>query len=189
MNAGALAVAAALTLATACAGTSAGDRPVALAGPAGAGEARPGVPTVPADDRTGIPHVDPDDAPITTRTTVLANQRPAVVVTLPEAVLFAFGSAELRPEAEAPLHAVVDVLRRQPGASAEVAGHTDAVGTAEYNQALSQQRAAAVVEWLVGHGVPRAQLHPVGYGATRPVAGNTTEDDRRRNRRVELTVS
>jgi len=47
----------------------------------------------------------------------------------------------------------------------------------------------AVVDWLVGHGVPRAQLHPVGYGATRPVAGNTTDDDRRRNRRVELTVS
>ena len=192
MNVAAFALASVLSLATACAGTApADDRPVAASGtgPAVVAGARPGVPTIPVDDRTGIPQVDLDDAPITTRTTVLANQRPAVVVTLPEAVLFPFGSAELRPEAETPLHAVVDLLRQQPSASAEVAGHTDSVGSPEYNQSLSRQRAAAVVEWLVAHGVARAQLHPVGYGATRPVAGNATEDDRRRNRRVELTIS
>jgi OOP family OmpA-OmpF porin len=168
----------------------AGDRPAASAGTTDAhpGE-RLGLPTVPSDNRSGVPQVDPNDAPITTRTTVLADQRPAVVVTLPEAVLFPFGSAELRPEAEAPLHAVVNLFRAQPGVSAEVAGHTDSIGSAEYNKALSTQRAAAVVEWLVNHGVPRDRLRPVGYGATRPVAANDTEDDRRRNRRVELTIS
>lgn len=142
-------------------------------------------------ERQGIPRVSGDDVspPFTTRTTVLADNKPATVVTLPEAVLFDFGSAELRPEAEAALAAVVDLFRQQPRAQAEVAGHTDAVGSAAFNQALSQQRAAAVVDWLAAHGVPRDRLHPVGYGATRPVAGNATDDDRRRNRRVELTIS
>lgn len=114
-------------------------------------------------ERQGIPRVTGDDVslPFTTRTTVLADNKPATVVTLPEAVLFDFGSAELRPEAEAALAAVVDLLRQQPRAQAEVAGHTDAVGSAAFNQALSQQRAAAVVDWLAAHGVPRDRLHPV----------------------------
>jgi outer membrane protein OmpA-like peptidoglycan-associated protein len=142
------------------------------------------------DDRAGIPRVSGDDVSppqITTRTTVIEN-RPAVVVTLPDAVLFAFGSAELRPEAEAPLTAVVDLVRQHPGAQVEVDGHTDSVGGAEYNRSLSQQRAAAVADWLAGHGVLRAQLHATGYGSTRPVAPNDTDENRQRNRRVELAV-
>jgi outer membrane protein OmpA-like peptidoglycan-associated protein len=142
------------------------------------------------DDRTGIPRVGGDDVTppqITTRTTVIEN-RPAVVVTLADAVLFAFGSAELRPEAEAPLTAVVDLVSQHPGAQVEVDGHTDSVGGVEYNRSLSQQRAAAVADWLAGHGVPRAQLHATGYGSTRPVAPNDTDENRQRNRRVELTV-
>jgi outer membrane protein OmpA-like peptidoglycan-associated protein len=143
------------------------------------------------DERQGIPRVSADDValPFTTRTTVLPNDRPALIVTLPEAVLFDFGSAELRPEAQAALAGVVEMFRQQPKARAEVAGHTDSIGTAGVNQSLSQQRAAAVADWLVAHGVPRDRLHLVGYGATRPVAGNATDDDRRRNRRVELTFS
>ena len=165
-------------------------------------DARPAAPTARAepadhaevpDDRTAaIPRVDDADTPLppfTTATTVLDTGRPAIVLTFPDAVLFAFGSAELRPEAEAALAAAVDLLRRHPGAHAEVAGHTDSVGSDDYNRRLSQRRAAAVVDWLVDHGVPGARLRPVGYGATRPVAGNATEDDRRRNRRVELTVT
>lgn len=156
------------------------------------GEVRQGLPTVPGDDRGSLPRVDSNDAAppqLSTRTTVLAGNHPALVVTLPEAVLFPFGSAELRPDAEAPLHHVVDLLRRHPRAHAEVGGHTDSVGSAAYNQTLSQQRAVAVVDWLVAHDVAPSLLRPVGYGATRPVAGNATEEDRRRNRRVELTVS
>ncbi|HEV2761246.1 MAG TPA: OmpA family protein [Acidimicrobiales bacterium] len=154
-------------------------------------ELRQSLPTVPGDDRRSIPRVDGIDAAppqLTTRTTVLAGNRPALVVTLAEAVLFPFGSAELRPDAEAALHQVVDLLRRRPAAHAEVGGHTDSVGSVDYNHVLSQQRAVAVVDWLVAHDVPRSLLHPVGYGATRPVAGNAAEEDRRRNRRVELTV-
>lgn len=190
-----LALASVLGLAgTACGGhptpTSTPSVSTAVAAPSTV-EVRRGLPTVPVEDGRAIPTVDANDAPpppLATRTTLLEGNRPALVVTLPEAVLFAFGSAELRPEAEARLHMLVDLLRRHPGANAEVAGHTDSVGSADYNHTLSQRRAAAVVDWLVRHGVPRALLRPVGYGATRPMAGNATDEDRQRNRRVELTV-
>lgn len=187
-------VVSAITLAGGCGGDpgaiSSSNRPSAVTTPF-AEDVRAGVPTVAGDDRSGLPRVDGNDAAppqLTTRTTVLENHRPALVVTLTEAVLFPFGSAELRPEAEASLHGVVALLGQHAGAAAEVAGHTDSVGSAEYNRALSQQRAAAVVDWLVDRGVPRALLRPVGYGATRPVAGNTLDEERRRNRRVEITV-
>jgi OOP family OmpA-OmpF porin len=186
VNAVGVVLAASLVLATACGSQPAASSPPPVTpAPAGA---------VQADldhERKDIPRVTVEDValPFTTRTTVLPDNRPATVVTLPEAVLFDFGSAELRPEAEAALAVVVDLFRQHASAHAEVAGHTDSVGTAGFNQALSQQRAAAVVAWLVGHGVTRDRLHPVGYGATRPVAGNATDDDRRRNRRVELTFS
>ena len=183
MNAAGAVLAAALVLATAC-GSPPATSPPAVS-PAG------GVHADLDDERSGLPRATGDDValPFTTRTTVLEDNRPATVVTLPEAVLFDFGSAELRPEAEAALAGVAELFRQQPKARAEVAGHTDSVGAAAFNQSLSQQRAAAVVDWLVAHGVPRDRLHPVGYGATRPVAGNATDDDRRRNRRVELTLS
>ena len=184
MNAAGLVLASALVLATAC-GASPATAPTPSP-PAGA-VAQTGL----DDERKGIPRVAGEDValPFTTRTTVLENNRPATVVTLPEAVLFDFGSSELRPEAQAALAGVVELFRQQPTAKAEVAGHTDSVGSAAFNQSLSQHRAAAVVDWLVAHGVPRDRLHPVGYGASRPVAGNATDDDRRRNRRVELTLS
>jgi outer membrane protein OmpA-like peptidoglycan-associated protein len=186
MNAAGLVVAAALALATACGSQPAAPSPAVVAtAPAGASQADLD------DERRGIPRTAGDDValPFTTRTTVLADNRPATVVTLPEAVLFDFGSAELQPQAEAALGSVVELFRQQPGAEAEVAGHTDSVGSAAFNQSLSQRRATAVVDWLVAHGVSRDRLHPVGYGATRPVAGNATDDHRRRNRRVELTFS
>ena len=186
MNAAGLVLASALLLAAACGTEPATSSPTVVAPPpAGAVHASLD------DERSGIPRVTGDDValPFTTRTTVLQDNRPATVVTLPEAVLFDFGSADLRPEAEATLAAVADVFRQQPKTHAEVAGHTDAIGAAAFNQSLSQRRAVAVVDWLVAHGVPRDRLHPVGYGATRPVAGNATDQDRRRNRRVELTFA
>ncbi|MDQ6725302.1 MAG: OmpA family protein [Actinomycetota bacterium] len=195
MNVAALMLTSVLALATACGGgaTRTATAPAAsgrdVTAPSTTG-ARPDLPTVPGDDRRSIPRVSGDDAAppdFTTRTTVL-DDHPALVVTVPEAVLFAFGSAELRVGAEVSLQRVVELFDQHPGTRAEVAGHTDSVGSAEYNLTLSQERADAVVAWLAGHGVPRAQLRAVGYGATRPVAGNATDDDRQRNRRVEITV-
>jgi len=69
----------------------------------------------------------------------------------------------------------------------EVAGHTDNTGTADHNQTLSEGRAKAVVDALVkDYGIDAARLQAKGYGATKPVAPNDTDDGRAKNRRVEL---
>jgi OmpA-OmpF porin, OOP family len=68
----------------------------------------------------------------------------------------------------------------------EVQGHTDNVGTDAYNQRLSEDRAAAVVAWLNQHQVKSDRLTSQGYGNTRPVADNNTDEGRARNRRVEI---
>ena len=186
MRAASVVLASALVVAGCGAQQDAGAPPrVAAATPAA------GVEPAVDDDRAGLPRVTGDDVTpeFTTRTTLLAGNRAAIVLTLSDAVLFEFGSAELRPEAENVLATVAGLLNRQPATHAEVAGHTDSIGSAAFNHALSQARAATVVDWLVDNGVARDRLRAVGYGATRPVAGNATDDDRRRNRRVELTVS
>ena len=70
----------------------------------------------------------------------------------------------------------------------QVGGHTDNVGSPAGNQTLSEQRANAVLGYLVGKGVPAAQLTAVGFGPTQPIADNTTADGRGSNRRIEFTV-
>lgn len=110
-------------------------------------------------------------------------------------VLFDFDSATLRPEAGATLAKVADVLKEYSKDPVRVEGHTDGKGTAQYNQTLSEKRAAAVKGWLVGNGIPAGRMTTKGWGATKPVAPNTNavgQDDaeaRRRNRRVEIIVS
>ena len=106
-------------------------------------------------------------------------------VTLPE-LYFNQGKAQLLPRARAALGQLAAILRNQPALRLEVQGHTDNVGNAELNRQLSQQRAEAVCLYLTAHGVPTAQLRPVGYGGTRPVADNTDPARRPRNRRVVL---
>ena len=69
-----------------------------------------------------------------------------------------------------------------------IEGHTDAEGSAEYNQRLSVRRARAVVAYLVKAGADRKQLEAVGYGPSRPAAPNDTEENMARNRRIEFSV-
>ena len=114
--------------------------------------------------------------------------RPVFIVTLPETVLFDVGQAVLRPAAEPSLQDVVGLVGEHPGARTEVQGHTDSVGSADFNQSLSERRAAAVSDWLAGHGVAPGTLTKAGYGATRPVADNATPEGRQANRRVEIIV-
>ena len=73
-----------------------------------------------------------------------------------------------------------------PSFSAEVGGHTDNIGTSDYNMKLSQARADAVKTWLVSHGIATARVTARGYGDTRPLVANDTDQDRFKNRRVEL---
>ena len=99
---------------------------------------------------------------------------------------FATGSAAILPESEKVLGQVAALLQGQAGVRFRVEGHTDATGTAAGNLKLSEQRAAAVVAWLVKNGVEAGRLQGAGLGAGKPVATNDTEEGRAKNRRVEL---
>jgi OOP family OmpA-OmpF porin len=80
-------------------------------------------------------------------------------------------------------------LRKYPDTTAVIEGHTDEVGTDEYNVELSQRRANSVVDYLVDHsGIDRSRLKAVGYGKTRPVADNSTDEGKRQNRRIDSII-
>ena len=101
-------------------------------------------------------------------------------------LLFDFDSAELRPESLTELERVVKFMGDVPFAKAMVEGHTDSVGTEEYNQALSDRRAKAVFDYLSSRGVDPARLSSIGHGELKPIADNTTAEGRQLNRRVML---
>jgi outer membrane protein OmpA-like peptidoglycan-associated protein len=109
------------------------------------------------------------------------------VMTLGESV-FPPGKASLLPEALDNLGKVVDFVNAAPDRRVRIEGHTDNRGGANLNQALSQQRADAVLQALVQRGVARARITAVGMGADRPVAPNDTPQGRARNRRVEVIL-
>jgi len=103
-------------------------------------------------------------------------------------VNFDFDKATIRPDARPVLDEAVRTLKQAGDISVAVEGHTDSRGTVEYNQGLSIRRAQAVADYLVARGIARSRLRVDGYGETRPVASNDTDDGRAQNRRVELSV-
>jgi len=103
-----------------------------------------------------------------------------------EGVEFDFDKATLRPEAAAILDKTAASLADWQNANIEVAGHTDSKGSDEYNMKLSQDRAEAVRNYLISKGIAAERLTAKGYGETKPVADNATEEGRAQNRRVEL---
>ncbi len=104
-----------------------------------------------------------------------------------EGIYFDTGKTELRPESEAALVEIAKLLMNDPALKLHVVGHTDSVGGFEANLTLSQGRAAAVVQALVGrHGVGASRLHAGGVGPLAPVASNDSEEGRAKNRRVEI---
>jgi outer membrane protein OmpA-like peptidoglycan-associated protein len=110
-------------------------------------------------------------------------------------VLFDFDKAVVKKEAAASLEKVVTVLKSYPRSEVTIEGHTDAKGLEPYNLKLSERRATAVRQWLVGTGgLGEMHLRTSGYGATKPVAPNRKPDGsdnpegRQKNRRVEIVV-
>jgi len=101
-------------------------------------------------------------------------------------VNFDFDRATIRPDASVILDEAASILNENSDVQVEVGGHTDAVGTDEYNQGLSERRARAVADYLIEKGVSASRLGTAGYGESRPVADNGTADGRAQNRRVEL---
>lgn len=104
-------------------------------------------------------------------------------------VLFDTGRYTLRAGAREKLAKVSGIILAHPGLRLEVEGHTDSVGGDEYNQRLSEQRAAAVRDYLTQQGISMNSVTAKGFGKTVPVASNDTPAGRQRNRRVELVVS
>ncbi len=104
-------------------------------------------------------------------------------------VLFDSGQYTLRPIAREKLARVSGIVLAHPGLRLQAEGHTDSVGTDEFNQQLSQKRALSVRDFLVEQGIPITSLGAQGFGKTMPVASNDTASGRQRNRRVELVVA
>ena len=109
-------------------------------------------------------------------------------VQLTSDILFDFNSADIRPESAKVLSDLAENFRQYPTERFEVEGHTDSVGSAEYNLKLSQRRADSVTAVLIDHGVPGSQIHSIGYGLSQPKASNDTPEGRQLNRRVEIHI-
>lgn len=103
-------------------------------------------------------------------------------------IFFATGDFSLRPESAAELDIIVRWLQENPGVRIRINGHTDNVGQASENMTLSTRRARSVTEYLQSKGIAPARLSFQGFGSTRPVAPNTDEAGRSRNRRTDLEV-
>lgn len=101
---------------------------------------------------------------------------------------FDFDSYKIRKESERPINELVQMMMDYPHMTVEIYGHTDSIGTDEYNQRLSENRAKAVVEYLGKHGVSPSRVRSYGYGEKYPIDDNSTEVGRFRNRRVEFDV-
>lgn len=166
--------------------TAAATQPPPPAAPPPAAAAPP--PANPDLDGDGVPN-ERDKCP---------NTRPGAVVDMDgceveavislEGVHFDFDKSTLRPEAMVILDNAAGLLTTHERVVVEVAGHTDSVGTEEYNQKLSERRANSVQDYLVSKGIKASRLSARGYGEVQPVATNDTAEGRQANRRVELII-
>lgn len=104
-------------------------------------------------------------------------------------VLFDTAKSTLRPLAREKLAKVAGIVSGHPGLKLEVEGHTDSVGTDEYNQTLSDQRGASVRDYLTSQGMAAASVTSKGFGESQPIGSNDTAAGRQQNRRVELVIS
>nr|WP_293832973.1 OmpA family protein [uncultured Arsenicibacter sp.] len=103
-------------------------------------------------------------------------------------IFFDTGKSELRPESAPELDRMVAVLNENPKMTISLNGHTDNTGGVAVNQKLSQDRADAVREYFIGKGIEPDRIASKGFGESKPVAANDTEDGRQKNRRVEFLI-
>jgi OOP family OmpA-OmpF porin len=103
-------------------------------------------------------------------------------------IRFESGRATIDPDSAGLLDRLIETALRCPSATIEIEGHTDGDGDAAFNQGLSEKRAQAVSEYLVRAGLPADRFRPIGFGSTKPVAGNDTDEGKAQNRRIEFLV-
>jgi outer membrane protein OmpA-like peptidoglycan-associated protein len=104
------------------------------------------------------------------------------------AIYFRTNSAELDRASDPLLDSVADIADRCPAVKIEVSGHTDSTGDRQFNMRLSAARASSVADFLIRRGVRRERISATGFGDTRPVASNETEEGRAHNRRIVFRV-
>jgi OmpA-OmpF porin, OOP family len=115
--------------------------------------------------------------------------RPKVIDRLTVHVNFDFNKSDIRKSDLDDLQKAVDFVKKYPDYKISIEGHTDSIGTPEYNQGLSERRAAAVKAYLLSHGVADgARIRTAGFGETKPIADNKTKEGRFQNRRVEILI-
>jgi OOP family OmpA-OmpF porin len=103
-------------------------------------------------------------------------------------IMFDFDSSVIKPEFAVVLEETAKILQQKAGKKVAIEGHTCSMGTSEYNQGLSERRAVAVKNFMITKGVDASRLTSKGAGEQQPIAENTTEEGRKRNRRVEFNV-
>ncbi|MEJ5284332.1 MAG: OmpA family protein [Brevinematales bacterium] len=103
-------------------------------------------------------------------------------------IYFEFNQAYLRRESLSTLDKIVEKLKKNPKIKLEIQGHTDNIGSKEYNQKLSEKRANVVMEYLIKNGISPERLRAKGFGETKPIAPNSTEEGRSKNRRTEFLI-
>lgn len=135
-------------------------------------------------DDVSISPEEPDLPPPSLEQALLKDRK----FTFSAGVLFDSGSDQLRPEAGPSLDSLYAFLLKYPQIVIGISGHTDNVGSDEYNLDLSQRRASSVQGYLENKGVPQNRLRSRGFGETRPIGDNNTESGRQTNRRVECIV-
>jgi len=111
-----------------------------------------------------------------------------LVASLAADVNFDFDKSVLKPEGRAALDRLVTDMRQVEVRRVDLVGHTDSIGTEQYNQGLSERRAASVQTYLIDRGVNPALITASGRGELQPIASNATPEGRAMNRRVDITV-
>lgn len=142
------------------------------------------VDTCPDEPETANGFDDADGCPDEAPRYVFSKEQPLVL----HGIEFATASYRILPASYPILDDVVESIRRQPNLRLRVEGHTDSRGKYSFNLTLSQQRALAIVNYLVAAGVDASRLEFEGFGPTRPIASNQTAEGRQQNRRVEFRV-
>ncbi len=111
-----------------------------------------------------------------------------IKITFAGGLLFDFDKSDVRPDAQAQLVKLTEVLQKYDDTNIMVEGHTDATGTEDYNMDLSLRRSSAVATYLAARGVAASRLSAVGYGEVQPIGSNATPEGQQQNRRVEIAI-
>lgn len=111
---------------------------------------------------------------------------PTVIASISSDVAFDLNKADLKPSFHARLDGIIETLKESPETRFEVIGHADNTGEADYNQGLSERRAAAVADYLIKGGISPSRFTTSGRGEMDPITTNSTKEGRAKNRRVDL---